>query len=79
MSFLQNMLAKQMMKRQMKGVPEAEQEKLLELITKNPSFFQNIAVEVDKKMKNEGKAQMAAVMEVMREHQAELQNMVGQK
>ena len=72
------MLMKQMMKRQMKGVPEAEQEKLFELISKNPNFFQNIALEVDKKMKNEGKAQMAAVMEVMREHQSELQGLMGQ-
>ena len=72
------MVMKQMLKRQMKGVPEAEQEKLLELITQNPEFFQNIAAEVDKKMK-EGRPQMDAVMEVMRANQAELQKMVGQQ
>jgi len=76
MSFLQNMVMKQMLKRQMKGVPEAEQEKLLALIEKNPDFFQNIAVEVDKKMKDEGKGQMDAVMEVMQANQAELQKLV---
>ncbi len=69
------MFMKQMLKRQMKGVPEAEQEKVLNVITENPDFFQNIAVEVDKKMK-EGKGQMDAVMEVMRSHQEELQKMV---
>lgn len=74
MAFFQDMLMKQMLKRQMKGVPEAEQEKMLELITKNPQFFQNIAVEVDKRMK-QGRPQMEAVMEVMRENQEELQKL----
>ncbi len=75
MAFFQDMLMKQMLKRQMKGVPEAEQEKMLELITKNPQFFQNIAVEVDKRMK-QGRPQMEAVMEVMRENQEELHKLV---
>ena len=74
MAFFQDMLMKQMLKRQMKGVPEAEQEKMLELITKNPDFFQNIAVEVDKRMK-QGRPQMEAVMEVMRENQEELKKL----
>lgn len=78
MAFFQDMLMKQMLKRQMKGVPEAEQEKMLELITKNPDFFQNIATEVDKRMK-QGRPQMEAVMEVMRENQEELQKLAGQK
>ena len=69
------MLMKQMLKRQMKGVPEAEQERVLNLITENPDFFNTIAAEVDKKMK-EGKGQMDAVMEVMRAHQGELQKLI---
>lgn len=72
------MLMKQMLKRQMQGVPAEEQEKVAALISQNPDFFTNIAAEVDKKMK-EGKDQMAAVMEVMQTHQEELKKMVGKK
>jgi hypothetical protein len=78
MSFFQNLMMKQMLKRQMQGVSPEEQEKVAALISQNPDFFQNIALEVDKKMK-EGKDQMSAVMEVMQANQAELQKMVGKK
>jgi len=70
------MLMKKMLKSQMKGVPEAEQEKILELIEKNPELFQKIGLEVQAKMK-EGKDQMAATMEVMQAHQGELKNILG--
>jgi len=73
---IKNMLMKKMLKSQMKGVPEAEQEKILELIEKNPELFQKIGLEVQAKMK-EGKDQMAATMEVMQAHQGELKNILG--
>jgi len=59
----------------MKGVPEAEQEKILLLIEKNPELFQKIGLEVQAKMK-EGKDQMAATMEVMQAHQDELKDIM---
>ena len=46
MSFFQNFLMKQMLKRQMKGVPEEEQEKIFSMIEKNPEFFTQIAEEI---------------------------------
>lgn len=63
------------MKSKLKGVPEAEQEKMLGLIEKNPDFFKKIGDEVQKRVKN-GQSEMAATMVVMREHQAELQKLL---
>lgn len=79
MAFFKNFLMKQMLKRQMKGVPEAEQERIISLVESNPEFFENIAKEVDA-LKKQGRDQMAATMEVMRKHQGELQKLMqGQK
>ena len=79
MAFFKNFLMKQMLKRQMKGVPEAEQERIISLVESNPEFFENIAKEVDV-LKKQGRDQMAATMEVMRKHQGELQKLMqGQK
>ena len=75
MAFFKNFLMKQMLKRQMKGVPEAEQERIISLVESNPQFFENIAKEVEA-LKKQGRDQMAATMEVMRKHQGELQKMM---
>lgn len=66
-----NFLMKQMLKRQMKGVPEAEQEKMLSMIEKNPELFQKIALEIQAEMKT-GKDQMVATMTVTKKYEAEL-------
>lgn len=76
MSFFKNFLMKKMLKSKMKDIPEAEQEKMLNAIEKNPDFFQNVAIEVQAKMK-EGKDQMTATMEVMQKHQEELKKIMG--
>lgn len=59
----------------MKDVPEAEQDKMIALIEKNPELFQKIALEVQEKMKG-GKDQMTASMEVMQKYQAELKSIM---
>ena len=76
MSFFKKFLMKKLLKSKMKDIPEAEQEKMLNAIEKNPAFFQNIAAEIQAKMK-EGKDQMAATMEVMQKHQEELKNIMS--
>lgn len=68
-------LLKQALKAKMKDVPEAEREKMLALMEKNPDFFKKIGEEVQKRVKN-GQSEMAATMVVMREHQAELQKLM---
>lgn len=75
MGFFKNFLMKQAIKSQMKGVPQAQQEMMMSAVEKNPEFFENIAKEIDQKVK-EGKDKTAASMEVMRKHQDELRRLM---
>jgi uncharacterized protein (UPF0305 family) len=70
------MLMKRMLKKQLKGLPPQEQERITELVMKNPEFFEKISKEIKQKT-DQGKDQMAATMEVMRKNQAELQRLLG--
>ena len=67
---------KKMLKSQLKGMPEAEQEKMIALVIKNPQFFQSLALEIQAEMKN-GKDQQTAAMEVMTKHKDELQKIIN--
>lgn len=64
-----------MLASKMKGVPQAEQDKIFDMIEKNPEFFQKIGAEVQEKMQKEGKDQMAASMEVMQKYKDQLQSL----
>ena len=75
MGALKSFLLKQALKFKMKDVPEAERERLLELMEKNPEFFKKVGEEVQRRVKA-GQSEMAATMVVMREHQAELQKLM---
>ena len=66
-----------MIKSQLKNVSEAEQEKLVKLISENPQLFQKIAEEVQAKVKG-GQDQMSAMMEVMTKYKTDLQNVMPQ-
>lgn len=77
MGFFQNFMLKQALKSKMKDVPEAEREKLMAVMEKNPDFFKKIGEEVQKRVKS-GQSEMAATLTVMREHQAELQKIMMQ-
>ncbi len=72
---IKTFLMKKMLASKLKGVPQAEQDKLFSMIEKNPDFFQKIGVEVQEEMKK-GKDQMAATMEVMQRHQDELKKLM---
>lgn len=72
---LKDFLLRKMIKSKMKGVPEAEQDKLIAMVEKNPELFQKIALEVQEKMKG-GQDQMAASMEVMKKYESELKNLM---
>jgi len=64
----------------MKDVPEAQKQMVMQLYESNPELMEKIAKEVQHKVKNEGKSEMAASMEIMRKYQSELQKAVmGQK
>ncbi len=67
---------KTLLKKQMKGVPEAEIDTFIEMIEKNPDFFKQIAEEAQVKIKA-GMGQQEAVMAVLSEKQAELAKLIG--
>ena len=68
---MMNFLMKKMIKRQMKGVPEDQQEKILAIVEKNPEFFMKISKEVEEKTK-QGMDQQTASMQVMMAHKDEI-------
>ncbi|MFA6397228.1 MAG: hypothetical protein WDK96_00050 [Candidatus Paceibacterota bacterium] len=70
-----NFLIKKMLKSQLKGVPEEEQEKIIKIVTENPELFQKIGVEVQDKMK-QGKDQIGAMTEVMQKYQDDLKGIL---
>ena len=77
MGFFKNFMLKQALKAKMKDVPEAERERLLLVMEKNPDFFKKIGEEVQKRVKS-GQSEMAATMVVMRENQAQLQKLMSE-
>lgn len=72
---MKTFLMKKMLASQMKGVPQAEQDKIFNMIEKNPDFFQKIGLEVQEEMKK-GKSQMDATMAVVKKHEAELKGLM---
>jgi hypothetical protein len=73
MGFFKDFLMKKMLKSQLKGIPEDQQNKIIEAVEKNPKLFSDIAAEVKVKMDG-GMDQQAATMQVMMAHQKELQD-----
>lgn len=70
-----NFIMKKLLDRQLKDVPEDQKEKIMKLISEKPELFQKIALQAQEKMK-QGKSQMDAVMEVVKEHQDELKGIL---
>ncbi|MEI6238595.1 MAG: hypothetical protein WCP15_03620 [bacterium] len=77
MSIFKNFLMKQMVKKQLKGMPQAEQDRIIKLVEENPEIFTKIAEETQAKVK-QGKGQMEASIEVMKKYQTELRKIMGQ-
>ncbi len=74
-SMFKDFLLKQMLKRQLKGMPEAEQDRIITIVTKNPELFQKIATEAQEHMKG-GMDQQAAMKKVMGKYQDELKGIL---
>lgn len=70
-----NFLTKQLLKRQLKGVPQDQQDMIMALMEKHPDFFKKIAEEVKAK-KKAGLNDQLAMMQVMMAHKGELQKMM---
>ncbi|HLP44142.1 MAG TPA: hypothetical protein VK145_02585 [Candidatus Nanoarchaeia archaeon] len=72
---IKDFLLRKLIKSKLKGVPEAEQEKLIAMVEKNPELFQKIALEAQEKIKA-GQDQMAAMMDVMKKYEADLKKLM---
>lgn len=72
---LKEFLMKKMLKSQMKGIPEAQQDKIIEIVQKNPELFQKIAVEVKAEM-DKGTEQQTATIKILQKYQAELKGIM---
>ncbi len=60
-----------MLRRQMKNIPADQQEKIISAFEKDPTFFQDLAKQIQDKVKG-GKDQQTAAMEVMAANQQKL-------
>lgn len=69
---IQNFFLKKMVESKMKDIPKEEQEKILDLIQKNPELFKKIAEEIQVAVGG-GKDQMDATIEVMTKYRNEVQ------
>lgn len=72
---LKDFFMKKMVESQMKGIPEEQKQKVLEMVSKNPEFFNKIAEEVKKEIDN-GKDQMSATIEVVSRYKEELKKIL---
>ncbi len=64
---------------QSKGVPKEQIEPMMAIIKKNPAFFQQIAGEIEEKVKKNKVDHMTATMEIINNHRDELQKLLTDK
>tara|TARA_B100001167_G_C16495088_1_gene178559 strand:- start:23 stop:277 length:255 start_codon:yes stop_codon:yes gene_type:complete len=72
---VKDFLIKKMVRAKMKNVPKEQQDMIIALVSENPDFFKQIQKEVEAK-KKQGQNEQMAMMQVMREHQAEIQKLM---
>jgi hypothetical protein len=64
---------------QSKGVSKEQIEPLMAIIKKNPAFFQQIANEIEEKIKKDKVDHMIATMDVVNKYRDELQKILAEK
>ncbi len=70
MSF-QSFLLRQYAKWKLKDVPEAQRERMTDMVSKDPQLFKKIGNEIERRKKG-GESEMKASMDVMKKYRAEL-------
>lgn len=75
---LKNFILKKVIQSKLKGLPQEQQDMILTVVTENPDLFKKIGEEVRAKTKG-GMNEQMAMMQVMREHQGELQKILSAK
>ncbi len=71
---IKDFFLKKMLSSQMKGVPQADQEKVFTMLQKDPKLFEKIALEVQEEVKK-GKNQMTATLEVVKKYENDLKSL----
>lgn len=72
---MKGFLMKQLMKSQIKKLPQEQQEMAMKMAEENPELLMTIAQEVQEEMKG-GKDQLQAMMAVAERHKDELQKLM---
>lgn len=74
-SGLKNKAISALVRSKMKGLPKDQQDMIIALVSENPEFFKKIQGEIEAK-KKQGQNEQMAMMQVMRENQAEIQKLM---
>lgn len=72
---VKDFLIKKMVQAKMKNVPKEQQDMIIALVSENPEFFKKIQAQIETK-KKQGQNEQMAMMQVMRENQAEIQKLM---
>lgn len=72
---VKDFLIKKMVQAKLKHLPQDQQNMIIALVSENPEFFKKIQTEIEAK-KKQGQNEQMAMMQVMREHQAEIQKLM---
>ena len=72
---VKDFLIKKMVKAKMKNLPQEQQDMIIALVSENPEFFKKIQSKIESK-KKQGQNEQMAMLQVMRENQAEIQKLV---
>jgi nicotinate-nucleotide pyrophosphorylase len=72
---VKDFLIKKMVQAKMKHVPKEQQDMIIALVSENPEFFKKIQAQIETK-KKQGQNEQMAMMQVMRENQAEIQKLM---
>jgi hypothetical protein len=75
MGKIQNFMMKQVLKHKLKALPQAQRDMIMGAMERNPDFFKKIGDEIEKRKKS-GQTEIEATMQVMRENQKELQDLM---
>ncbi|MCA9351803.1 hypothetical protein KC866_00185 [Patescibacteria group bacterium] len=72
---VKDFLIKKLVRAKMKNLPQNQQDMLIALVSENPEFFKKIQSQIEAK-KKQGQNEQLAMMQVMRENQAEIQKLM---
>ena len=71
------LILRKLIQSKLKGVPQEQQDVILDALEKDPELFMRLAKEVETKTKS-GMSQMDAAQKVFSAHQEELKRLLGQ-